>query len=144
MRNMMLQAQNFKVMALCSLFLIALTGCKEKNEPSSPQQVDDPKWEVTVENNLSLSMTAVVKVEGAVGTLAAFMGEECCGVGTYIDGLYHLYISPAIEDGGKVQLKFYSPKLKRIFVATETFPFRNDTQLGTIAEPYTPIWDVTK
>ena len=54
------------------------------------------------------------------------------------------YITPATEAGGEVQLKFYSPDLKRIFVAKETFTFRNDAQLGSVSEPYTPEWKVTE
>ena len=43
-----------------------------------------------------------------------------------------------------MQLRFYSPDLKRIFVAKEVFPFHNDTQLGSITEPYTPEWTVAE
>lgn len=43
-----------------------------------------------------------------------------------------------------VQLRFYSPDLKRIFEATETIPYSNDTNKGTIADPYTPEWTVAK
>ena len=131
---------------LLSLSLIAggLTGCKDKNEPYAPRQVDDPQWEVTVENDPNLSMVAVISVTGiestAPGTLAAFMGDDGCGIATCINGLYRLYISPATGDGSDVQLRFYSPELKLIFEAVETFPYHNDANLGTTAEPYTPSW----
>ena len=97
---------------------------------------------------MTASMTAIVKVSFAQneGTLAAFIGEDCCGIAEYKAdyGLYWLYLSPAAETGGDVQLRFYSPDLKRIFDAASTFPFSNDTQLGSIAEPYTPEWTVAK
>lgn len=93
-------------------------------------------------------MTAIVQVSftDSVGTLAAFMDTTCCGIGTYLPehGLYWLFISPAANANDDVQLKFYSPHLKRIFDAKETFHYRNDTILGTIAEPYTPEWTVAK
>jgi len=134
---------------LCSVFCI-LTGCK-KEEPVNPYvdpgTTENPNW-VTGENNMTASMTAIVKVSFAQneGTLAAFMGDKCCGIATYKAdyGLYWLYISPATEAGGDAQLRFYSPDLKRIFVAKEVFPFRNDTQLGSITEPYTPEWTVAE
>ena len=91
-------------------------------------------------------MTAIVKInfQTAQGTLAAFIGDKCCGIGKYVDELWYLYISPATEEGGNVQLRFYSPSLKRIFVAKETFPYVNDSNLGKVAEPYTAEWVVAK
>lgn len=50
-------------------------------------------------------------------------------------------LGAATDAGWDVQLKFYSPSLKRIFNASTTFAFSNDTQLGSIAEPYTPSWN---
>ena len=75
-------------------------------------------------------------------TLAAFIGDDCCGIAKFNDeiGLYWLYISPASNANDNVQLKFYSPKLKRIFVSSLTF--HNDEHLGSISAPYTPTWKV--
>ena len=146
---MMLQERNCKVLVLCTLLLLA-AGCKDRNVPVNPYvtpgNTENPGWVINVENNMTASMTAIVKVSFAQneGTLAAFIGEDCCGIAEYKAdyGLYWLYISPAAETGGDVQLRFYSPDLKRIFDAASTFPFSNDTQLGSIAEPYTPEWTV--
>ena len=113
-----------------------------------PGDVENPNWVVTVENDMTASMTAIVKASfsGQPGTLAAFIGEDCCGIADYNaeSGLYWLYILPATDKEDDIQLRFYSPDLKRIFHATTTFPFRNDTQLGTVAEPYSPKWTVAK
>jgi hypothetical protein len=138
---MMSQVKNFSKILLCGLLLLA-ASCKDKNAPTASTQVDDPQWVVTVENNLSLSMTMVVKVTVASeGTLAAFIGNACCGIGEPIEGgLYNLYISPASENGGDVQLRFYAPEKKRIYVATELFPFSNNGIKGSLTEPYTPLW----
>ena len=78
--------------------------------------------------------------------LAAFIGDDCCGVTSsenYIDGCYHLFISPSAQ-GENVLLKFYSPELKRVFVAKETFVYVNDGRLGSPSAPYTPTWTVAK
>ena len=146
----MLQVRNCKIPALCSLLLVALVGCKDKEQPVNPfvdpGTTENPNWVVSGDNNMSSSMTAIVKVSFAKseGILAAFIGNDCCGLANYNTdlGLYWLYISPATEAGGNVQLRFYSPELKRIFDATTTFSFSNDTQLGSITEPYTPEWKV--
>ncbi len=124
---------------------LALSGCKDNSDPFvDPGNTPDPNWVVTVDNNMTTSMTATVSVSFAKqpGTLAAFMGNECCGVAEYKaeNGLYWLYMSPATEAGGEIQLRFYSPELKRIFRSTTTFPFTNDTQLGSVSAPYTPTW----
>ena len=140
------------VCVLCSVFC-TLTGCKGKDQPVDPYvtpgDTPNPNWVLTVDTtDLTASMTAIVKVSFAKseGTLAAFMGKDCCGIGQFNAdlGLYWLYISPATEGDGNVQLRFYSSELKRIFDAKATFPFRNDTNLGTVAAPYTPEWTVAK
>ena len=150
MRNMMLQVRNCKILVLCSLFLVALAGCKGKEQPVNPYvdpgTTENPDWALSGDNDMSASMTAIVKVSftKSAGSLAAFIGNDCCGIANYNTdlGLYWLYISPAKEAEGNVQLRFYSPELKRIFVAASSFPFSNDAQLGSITEPYTPEWKV--
>ena len=135
---------------LIAALLVVLAGCKGKEQPVDPYvdpgTTENPNWVITVENDMTASMTAIVKVSFAQneGVLAAFIGNDCCGIGEYIDGLYWLYISPASEGGGNVQLRFYSPDLKRIFEAKETFSFVNDAQKGTVSEPYTPEWTEAK
>ena len=134
---------------LSLVLLVALTGC-EKKQPVNPIDpyvdpgtTENPNWVLSVDTtDLTASMTAIVKVSftDSVGTLAAFMDTTCCSIGKDLNGLYWLFISPASEQGGNVQLRFYSPHLKRIFKAKETFPFRNDTHLGSVSEPYSPEW----
>lgn len=131
-----------------------LFGCKGKEGPVdpfvTPGTTENPNWVITVDNNMTASMTVIAKavIGTQPGTLAAFIGDECCGIANYNAdlGLYLLYISPATEgENGQspmtnVQLKFYSQELKRIYVATSTFPFSSDARLGSITEPYTPAW----
>lgn len=152
MKDMMLQVKNYsKVLAvfvLCSLFF-ALTSCENPDPFTTPGNVENPNWTVTVENDMTASMTALVKVSftSQPGTLAAFIGDDCCGVAEYKPeyGLYWLYISnDQRQTTNDIQLRFYSPDLKRIFVATSTFPFGNETHLGTFTDPLTPDWKVAE
>ena len=138
---------NFQFAILLAVLLIG-AGCENSDPVVNPGDTPNPNWELTVENDLMSSMTAIVKVSFAEkeGILAAFIGDDCCGVASsenYIEGRYHLYISPS-EQGDDVQLKFYSPDLKRIFVAKKTFKYTNDDRLGTVDAPYTPEWTVAK
>lgn len=139
-----------KIVVFFALVLMGLAACQKEKEPVNPfvtpGNTPDPNWTVTVDNDMTKSLTAIVFVAigEQPGTLAAFMGDECCGIAEYKENLYMLYLSPATEDGGEVQLKFYSPDLKRIFIATDTFLFSNDAILGTPTEPYTPAWKVSE
>ena len=127
---------------------IALSGCKDNSDPYiNPGNVEDPQWKITVDTtDMTASMTAIVKVSftDKPGTLAAFMGDDCGGIADYIDGLYYLYISPSANSNANVQLQFYSPDLKRVFVSKQTFPFVNDGNQGSVSAPFTPEWDVAK
>ena len=155
MKNMMLQGRNsnllraLSVCVLCSVFCV-LTSCEKKGQPVDPYvdpgTTENPQWKITVDTtDMTASMTAIVRVSFAKseGTLAAFMGEDCCGIAEYTDSLYWLFISPSTT-ANAVRLKFYSPDLKRIFVAKETFPFVNDDHKGSCEQPFTPTWEVAQ
>ena len=146
---MTLQARNFSLCLLAlAVSIFALTGCEKKNDPFHKKgNTPDPHWTVETAQTMPISMTVTVRVEFAnsEGSLAAFIDDTCCGVAEYVNGLYYLYITPLTEDGGgEVKLRFYSPDLKRIFKAKETFPFINNEQIGTPNDPYTPEWTVDK
>ena len=155
MRNMMSLVKrwskspifNFQFAILLAVLLIG-AGCENSDPVVNPGDTPNPNWVLTVENDLMSSMTVIVKVSFAEkeGILAAFIGDDCCGVTSsenYIDGRYNLFISPS-EQGEDVQLKFYSPDLKRIFVAKKTFKYVNNDHLGSPSNPYTPEWTVAK
>lgn len=148
------------IIASCALMLLA-AGCKEK--PVVPESIigttERPVWTDPDDYDMSSSMTAIVKVDlskiysaeqlnaanykqTAEDLVAAFTGDQCLGVAEQVDGLFFLYIT-APEDGGNVTLKHYSSVLKNIFTA-QPVAFRNDQQLGTVSEPYSPAWTVVK
>ena len=138
---------NFQFAIILAVLLIG-AGCENSDPVVNPGDTPNPNWVLTVENDLMSSMTVIVKVSFAEkeGILAAFIGDDCCGVTSsenYIDGRYNLFISPS-EQGEDVQLKFYSPDLKRIFVAKKTFKYVNNDHLGSPSNPYTPEWTVAK
>ena len=141
---MMLQVRNYSLIVLCA---VLFASCEQKDPYVNPGNVEDPQWKITVDTtDMTASMTAIVKVSftGKQGTLAAFMGDDCGGIADYIDGLYYLYISPSANSNAIVQLQFYSPDLKRVFVSKQTFPFVNDGNQGSVSAPFTPEWEVAK
>ena len=157
----------FYTLALCALTLCTFFGCKGKeNKPESIiGTTEKPTWTAPANNDMTSSMTAVVKVDLAAGytaeqlsaanyqvseddIVAAFSGDECLGIAGPLslrDGqgeVFFLYICAPTNDG-KVTLRYYSAALKNIFIS-EPFAFVNDTQLGSVAEPYTPTFIINK
>ena len=80
--------------ALAVAFLTVLTvffaGCKKDKESEpvdpfvTPGDTPNPNWVITGDNDMSASMTSIVKVSftKSKGTLAAFIGNDCCGIAT--------------------------------------------------------------
>lgn len=164
------RSSNRRISGLCSVLCVLsvltvfLTACDKKNDPTptpTEQDLNDnvarPTWTVSEDYDYSSSMTAVIAVhqlcgvalsDSAVGSndlLAAFIGEECHGIAAYDDGLFYLYIAGPTGNGqeaisnDQLTIKYWSARYTNLFV-TEPIPFVNDTQLGSTAEPYKPVF----
>ena len=72
---------NFQFAILLAVLLIG-AGCENSDPVVNPGDTPNPNWVLTVENDLMSSMTVIVKVSFAEkeGILAAFIGDDCCGV----------------------------------------------------------------
>ena len=164
----MLQVKNCKVLALCALLLLA-AGCKKdkEDEPPTPSStttsitgnVAAPSWAASEDYDMTSSMTVTTKVDlsltyasqvkstgwevTADDRLAAFEGENCIGLATPEDGLFYLYVT-APKNGTTVTLKYYSAKVKNLFKAEETLTYSNDAIIGSVGEPFSPLWTVAK
>lgn len=141
---------------LSCVLLLAVTGCKDKNQ--TPQSLKGnearPTWTAPDEYDYSSSMTAVIRVDLAAqyptqatdftihedDLLAAFAGNRCLGVTEPRDGLFYLFIAgPDTEEQTTgITLRYWSAHYTNLFVAENAFPFVNDEQKGTIAEPFVP------
>ena len=147
------------IFVLCTLSFCTLVGCKEQNRPETfISNVSRPTWTVPTDYDYSSSMTAVVKVDLAAqypdkatgfvlesnDLLAAFSGETCLGVTSPQEGIFYLYIvapngsNEKIVNEQMIKLVYYSGHYKNLFETKDAFPFANDTQQGTIAEPFVP------
>ena len=153
----------FMIVAACAAMLLA-TGCKDEkqNQPESIiGNTPKPTWVAPENYDLSSSMTAIVRIDlksvytdeqlaavdykrASDDLLAAFAGETCLGVGDWKEenNAYWLYIV-APENADEITLKHYSASLKHIFV-TESIPYSNGANLGTVEKPYNPKWTVAQ
>lgn len=151
------------IIVLCTLSLCTLTGCKrDKNEPDTfVSNVARPSWTVPADYDYSSSMTAVVKVDLKAqypemaadwqltdnDLIAAFIGETCLGVAQPQEGLFFLFVAgpnDQMVNEKMVNLKYYSAFYKNLFEVKNAFPFQNDANLGTIADPFIPTFVVAK
>lgn len=145
---MKLEVRNIRLtgVVVCTLCLCALFGCKDKNKPDSRYgEVEKPSWNIPSDYDYTSSMTAIIRVDSmessADDMLAAFSGEKCYGIAEYKDGLFYLYIAGGGES--TVMLKLWSAHYKNIFVSSP-IPYENDSQLGTVAALYVPVFTVSK
>ena len=145
----------FALGALSMIMLALFTGCKDDKQPQSlAGNVDKPVWSAPDVNNMTSSMTAVVKVDlkeqkpdlaadfvlDENDLLGAFAGEQCIGVAPLEDGYFFIYINEPKADDPSVTLRYYSAHYKNIFEAKNVFSFKNDERIGTVAEPFVPAF----
>lgn len=147
---------------VCSLLLLA-AGCKPKPEEPTIENlsgnVSVPGWTNPAKYDYASSMTAVVSVDLlrdypesakdwtilSEDKLAAFMGDECCGVAELRDGLFWVFITePENASETRVSLRYYSAFFGNLFEAKDAFPFQNDAHLGAVSEPLVPNFIVVK
>ena len=158
------------IIASCALLLLA-AGCKT-DEPTPPapetfnSDVAAPTWAAPEVNDMTSSMTAVVKVDlkaqypdkaadfalSEDDRLAAFIADSCVGATSLKEDLFFLYIasptsnsaSDLTSNSAAVTLRYYSAHYKNIFEAKDVFPFKNDDRLGTPDNPFVPTLVVAK
>lgn len=126
------------------LILIGLAGCKKEDSvPETPP----PVWQLAADGKYPLSMTAVVKVPEALSLqvaerdmVGAFLGEECRGIGTFIETgnttvCFIMIHGTAAEQDSKLIFKYYNSG-KSLLYSTEPFlGFEVDGSYGTVDHP---------
>ena len=143
---------------LLSMFTFASCSSKPNNDPESIYgNKVRPDWQEVKSEDISVSMTAVVKVDLTKSysqasdvsvvtndVLAAFAGSQCCGIANPIDGLFYLYISDPKGEQKMITLRYYSSVLKNIFYSEDSFVFVNESRQGNVNEPFVPTFVVEK
>ena len=142
--------------------LLCLVGCKDKkDEPNSLiGNIEKPDWVAITDYDLTSSMTAVIRVDLSLSfpeeqlraanyqpseddMLAVYDEKTVLSRGTKRGWVWYVYsAAPIDKTPSNVTLRYYSASLKNIFVSKELIPYKNDTQLGTTDDPYTPTFVV--
>lgn len=147
-----------------------LTGCKEEKGNELEEQIDlydDGKgqfvrscpidWKVNEEEfspissmTITTSITGLETTVNAKDRMVAMVNGKCRGVAeaefmeNSSEPLFFLLISlpeSEVKAGHtKIELKYYSATSKKVYTASETVNYLNDTFIGLLEEPYAPIW----
>ena len=117
--------------------------------------VPTPDWQAPSEYDYSSSMTVIAQVDltetytltaddwevDTADLLAAFAGEECVGVTKPVGDLFFLYITPPSQENEEVLLRYYSTRLRNVFQATTPLTFVNGDRIGSVNDPFRPLFE---
>jgi hypothetical protein len=128
---------NYIILLLCAVCSFA--SCRKEKE--SYTQYPAPSW--TVEQaKYNGNMTAVVTVPDNLARyiqpddqLAAFVGDECRGVGTLVDGAFFVTIKGTSSEESKVMFRYYSSRNKYMYASEAFLTFDIDAVLGSVDDP---------
>lgn len=132
----------FTLFFFALLLSVIISSCKKEKEVFTTYP--EPTWEVTYDEDYSVSMTAVLTIPSHLSKyassndrLAAFSGETCRGVGEIINGLYYVTIKGTPDEEANVYFQYYSGRNKYLYKTPILFQFEKDEIYGTADEPKT-------
>lgn len=113
-----------------------------------------PEWSNPSNPALQFSMTAIIRLSDYLTTyaddadmVAAFIGDECRGVGAVemveAEKQFHLFIKGNTSETGKVTLKYYSAKNKKMYTCQDIFAFEQNGNYGTADAAEIPPFDLS-
>lgn len=101
-----------------------------------------PNWAVDVRNySFTLTCICQVNVEGNITTdtndiLAAFVGQECRGVGKISeDGTCFFTVYSNVSEGEKILLKYWSHRHNKVIDMPQTLTFEENASYGEMLHP---------
>ena len=121
------------------LLLAVCMGSCQKDEmytefPAPVWRVDDAKY--------SVNMTAVVVLPNNLlpyfnenDQVAAFINDECRGVGILVDNAFFVTIKGTPEEISNVSFRYYSTQNKYMYTTDSFLPFEQDAVYGTVDAP---------
>jgi hypothetical protein len=136
---------------LCAFLLLAALACSKGGDTSQEEvgkKFPDPQWKEDTTGKYGASMTSVVVLPATLilnllqnDQLAAFINDECRGVGTLekvnnVD-LYFIMIHGKPDETSSVKFKYYSSKTSFLYESTTPINFLIDAVYGTAQNPKT-------
>ncbi len=128
------------------LVLIIAGGCSKDKETFTTYPV--PDWSIQAPEQLPHSFTAIVAVPENINIyatdgdkVAAFINEECRGVGTLVksensgSNVYYITIRASDTENGLIVFRYYNARLSYLYQATQSIPFEIDGTFGTYDSP---------
>lgn len=124
-------------MLLCAACTLA--SCRKDDEAFT--QYPAPSWAIE-SKNYNGNMTAVVTIPEnlkhyiqSYDQLAAFVGNECRGVGVFLDGVFFVTIKGSASEQSMVTFRYYSSRNKYMYSTDAFLSFEIDAVFGSIDEP---------
>lgn len=132
-----------------SLFVLTIIGCgKESADPQkqAATKFPPPSWKADETGKYDATMTAVIRLPEPIAStaaendnLAAFVGDECRGVGVVVavnnENLFFVLIQGLPEESATITFKYYSTKTSYMYEAKPALNFLVDAVYGTAANP---------
>lgn len=131
------------------LFLSAalmLIGCSEDTDPWPKQSA--PEWRVESPASLPNSFSAFIAIPENLhlyatdnDLVAAFINNQCRGVGTLIKGgadelsVWAITIRGEEDENGSITFRYYNSRLSFLYEAKQKIPFEPDATFGTYDAP---------
>ena len=138
--------QKLIAITILSICILISGGCSKDTEPYPEHPV--PEWTIQSPWLLPNSFTAIVAIPeniniyaGDNDQVAAFINEECRGVGTLVKSednskrVYYITIRAEDAEDGEIIFRYYNSRLSYLYQAKQTISFVTDGTYGTYDSP---------
>ncbi len=123
-----------------SLFCISFASCSDDDGVKPVEQAPDWAYVANDMHTASMTIVATVSMEEGLYTsasdkIAAFIGDECRGVGTLIGEDFYIMVKGEADESRMVTFKYYSSSRKYVYEAENWCEFEPDATYGTADSP---------
>jgi hypothetical protein len=139
--------KTYTLLLLSLVFCIIISGCSKKSDnPKYPA----PHWQADTSSSHAYSMTAVIAISDSLkqtvsksDEVAAFAGEECRGVGVFVERegkapVFYVLIKGTADEQVSLKFKYYNAKTAFMYSTAIFLNFTIDDNYGTVDVPALP------